>query len=49
MLHLNENADTHLLRRLNIELKAHLSCKINLVGHADKKFTEHKLQQKLYQ
>ena len=49
MLHLNENADIHLLRMLNFELKAHLSCKISLMGHADKKFTKHKLQQKSYQ
>lgn len=48
MLHLNENADIHLLRMLNFELKAHLSRKISLMGHADKKFTKHKLQQKLH-
>jgi len=49
MLHLNENADIHLLRMLNFELKAHLSSKISVMGHTDKKFTKHKLQQKLYE
>jgi hypothetical protein len=46
---LHETTDINLLRMVNFGLQAHLSCKISLTGHADKKFTEHKLQQKLYQ
>lgn len=46
MLYLNENKDVHLLR-LDFELMAQLWCVIMLMGHYARKFTEHKLQQKL--